>query len=48
VSRFFTQGGRALVVEEEDVKALGDELRFPVLARERVRQRRMLVLGPPS
>jgi 4-amino-4-deoxy-L-arabinose transferase-like glycosyltransferase len=48
VTRFFAQGGRALVVEDEDLGALGDASRFPVLARERIRQRRMLVLGPPS
>jgi 4-amino-4-deoxy-L-arabinose transferase-like glycosyltransferase len=48
VTRFFAQDGRVLVVEDEDLAALGDAARFPVLARERIRQRRMLVLGPPS
>jgi hypothetical protein len=36
------------VIEDEDLTLLGGESRFPVLARERVRQRRLLVLGPPS
>jgi 4-amino-4-deoxy-L-arabinose transferase-like glycosyltransferase len=48
VTRFFARGGRALVIEDEDLTLLGGESRFPVLARERVRQRRLLVLGPPS
>jgi 4-amino-4-deoxy-L-arabinose transferase-like glycosyltransferase len=48
VRRFFAQGGRAVVVEDEDLAALADGARHPVLARERIRQRRMLVIGPPS
>jgi hypothetical protein len=44
VSRFLAQGGCALVVEDE--AALAGGARYSV--RERIRQRRMLVLGPPS
>lgn len=47
VTRFFAQGGRALVAEDEDLDALGDASHFPVLARERIRQRLMLMIGPP-
>jgi 4-amino-4-deoxy-L-arabinose transferase-like glycosyltransferase len=48
VARFFAQGGRVLVVEDEDLAALGEAACFPVLGRERIRQRRMLVIGPQS
>jgi hypothetical protein len=48
VTRFFAQGGRVLVVEDEDLALLGDESSFRVLARERIRQRLMLVIGPAS
>jgi hypothetical protein len=48
VTQFFAQGGYVLVIEDGDLALLGGESRFQVLARERIRQRRMLVLGPPS
>jgi 4-amino-4-deoxy-L-arabinose transferase len=48
VAHFFAQGGRALVIEDEDLALLGDAARFRVLARERIRQRVVLVVGPAS
>jgi 4-amino-4-deoxy-L-arabinose transferase-like glycosyltransferase len=46
VGRFFADGGTALVIDEAQMSLLGDAWDFRVLGRERVRQRRILVLAP--
>ena len=48
IERFFAQGGHAVVIENTDLETLGDGSRFRVLARESVRSRRLLVVGPRS